>query len=203
MSPTKSPTKIPTQTPILSATVAPTLAPAPYVIFNATFDQGSDGFNYRDDGFRGTNRPSHANAFTQTTFDYREVIGVKLGFEDNVTVSNLSGGWFRNFTLAQTRNVSITITYQLQQSAFYESNEISEALCSIDNVLISNNTAVDYLAQIVGDGDGGVIGFTTTTINMLLSTGTHTLLIGGYVSSRSDSNEETWIRFDEVTLWAL
>jgi hypothetical protein len=188
----------------------PTLAPvfSPYVIFNATFEDGSDEFTYLHDGFRGTSNKFHTSGSIESTVDYKQVLVVKLGNRnfDNLTVTGLSGGWLRNFTIAHARNVSISITYQLEQSTFYESHEISQALCSIDNVLVSNNTGVDYLAQIQGDGDTGndlVVGFITTTINMLLSAGTHTLRLGGYVSSRDSKYEETWIRFDDVSIWAL
>ena len=177
-----------------------------YVIFNATFDEGSDYFSYQDDGFRGSKLPPYANAFTETTIEYRGIIGVKLSWIDNVNVTKLSGGWFRNFTLDNPRDVAISITYQLEQSAEYEGHELSQALCSIDGVLISNTNGVDYLAQIQGNGDGGpniVVGFDTTTINVSLSAGSHQIRIGGYVSSRSDINEVTWIRYDEVTMAAL
>ena len=206
--PTKMLTKVPSKAPTLIPSKYPTLAPVfpIYVIFNATFDEGSDLFSYQDDGFRGSSRPPYANAFTETTIEYRGVIGVKLSWIDNVNVTSLSGGWSRIFTLANPRNVAISITYQLEQSAEYEGHELSQALCSIDGVLIANTTGVDYLAQIQGDGDGGpsiVVGFTTTTINVSLSAGAHTILIGGYVSSRSDFNEVTWIRYDEVIMTAL
>ena len=179
---------------------------ASYVIFNATFDEGSDEFSYQDDGFRGSKRPKYSDAFTETTIEYRGVVGVKLSWIDNVNVTSLSGGWFRNFTLAHDRNVEVTITYQLEQSAEYESHELSQALCSIDGILRTNNTGVDYLAQIQGDGDGGgsiVVGFVTSRFNVSLSAGVHSLLVGGYVTSRSEFDEITYIRFDEVTLTAL
>ena len=181
---------------------------ASYVIFNATFEKGSDHFAFQDDGFRGTERPYHANAFTDTIpVVFRNVVGVRLGFNDNENVTSLSGGWARNFTLANPRNIAISVTYQLEQSTQYESHELSQALCSIDDVLISNIPGVDYLAQIQGDDDDSgpekVIGFTTATMNVSLSAGQHTILVGGYVSSRSDANEVTYIRFDEVTMTAL
>lgn len=188
----------------------PTTSTAPkltsYVIFHATFDHGSDEFTYQQDGFRDSERSSYANAFTETTMEYRNVIGVQLSWINNDRLNHLSGGWTRIFTLSDPRNVAISITFQLEQSAYYESHEISQALCSIDGILLSNSTDVDYLAQIRGDGDSGaniVDGFNTATIYTSLSAGLHTIQIGGYVSSRSNRNEITWIRFDEVTMTAL
>jgi len=204
-----APTALETLSPTLSP-VAPTASPVatpggPITILSSDFSANADGFTYSDDVFRGTSNPSYASG----TYEASEGAGgdgaleVSLGGINDDDISGMSGGWQKTFTLSSTQAgiATIEITYQLVLGANYESNEYSEALCSVGGILVGDGSS-DALAKLIGDGNGGVnqnTGWTTATLNAgRLGQGNHTLVIGAYNNIKTLSDEQTWFRIDSV-----
>jgi prepilin-type N-terminal cleavage/methylation domain-containing protein len=172
----------------------------------ATFASSSSGFTYQDDAFRGTSQPSYASGtYVASGGITGGGIRVTLGGVDNADILGMSGGWRRTFTLNQAALVTLSVQFNLTQSANYESNEYSQTLVSVDGVLkgISPN---DYVAQINGNGNGGgqiTTGWTVFQVELgTLSAGPHTLRLGGYNNGKTDSNENTRVVFDDVLVTA-
>ena len=117
----------------------------------------------------------------------------------------MSGGWQRNFSLDSAQQVTLSLRYRLAQTAHYESDEFSEVLLAVDNVLIGSN-GNDFLTQIVGNGNGGPA-LTTEWVSVdidvgVLAVGEHSLTIGGFNNKKTFRNEETAVLIDEVVLKA-
>jgi hypothetical protein len=123
------------------------------ILFDADFDSDEDGFSYLDDGFRGTSQARYASGSRQPSagFAGSGALEVQLGGIDADDIFGMSGGWQRSFTLSAPTEVELNFRYRLDHAAFYESDELSQVLFSLDNVLfgVSPN---DYVAEIVGDG---------------------------------------------------
>ena len=95
----------------------------------------------------------------------------------------------------------MSFSYNLTQTAEYESDEISQVLVSIDDLLYGQADH-DFVDQVVGNGNGGVIE-TTGWKNCRLHLGTlypgrHTIIIGGYNNRKNSSRESTEILIDDV-----
>ncbi len=180
----------------------PTPPPPPTgdVLFESNFNQGPDGFAYRDDTFRNTNQPNFASG---THVPAQGALRVRLGGINNASIRNMSGGWSRSFTLEKEGQVTVTLRYNLTQASDYERDEISQALLAVDKTLIGVN-AHDYLARIVGNGNGGnaqTTGFVVVNIATgSLAAGRHTLTIGGFNNKKTFNNESTDVLIDNVVV---
>jgi hypothetical protein len=186
----------------VSITAATSSAP----LLAAGFDSGDDGFAYADDVFRGTSQPDYAGGAWQPTGGFSGGgLQVSLGGIDNLIVEGISGGWSRSFTLAQPGAVNISFWYNLTQSPDYDAGECSQALLAVDGVLYGSGTA-DYIAQICGNGNGGIEESTGWQLFSLdiggLAAGSHSLAIGGYNNRKSYANESTLVMMDDVRVTA-
>jgi len=171
-------------------------------IFTARFNTGRDGFSFTPDTFQRTRQPAYANgAFIATGGFSGGGLRVLLGGRDNNAILGMSGGWTRTFTLATTRNVTLTLRYNLLQAANYEPDEFSLALVSIDGRQVGPN-AGNSLARIAGDGEGGAArgtGWVNVQLSLgSLAAGTHRLTIGGFNNKKTFSDEVTQVLIDDV-----
>jgi len=174
------------------------------VILEAHFDAGPDGFSYVDDPFRATRQPAYASGAWSAAGGFRGgALTVTLGGRDDTTILGMSGGWKTTFKLNGPAKVMLYLRGSLTQSPFYESDEKSQLLVSLDGVLVGVSPN-DYLVQVVGDGDTGpeiTTGWRLYSLNLgTLSAGTHSLAIGGYNSKKNTATESTTIRIDDVVL---
>ncbi len=197
------PTPTPTRTPTATSTRTPTATPAPVTIISADFNANTNGFSYADNLFRGTNQGFYASGARVTTGGFTGgALQVTLGGQDTAIVNGMSGGWQTTFNLPAAATVRVTLRYNLTQSPHYESDEFSQSLLSIDGTL--RGVTSDYLAQIVGNGNGGAnisTGWQQVTLNLgTLSAGTHTLRIGGYNNRKTWSDENSTILIDDVVV---
>lgn len=188
----------------VSITVQPAPPPAPAVVFTANFNSGSNSFTYLDNTFRSTTQSSYASGSRISSGGFTGgALRVRLGGENNNTVTGMSGGWRRSFTLSAPRTVILSFRYNLDQGADYESDEFSQVLASIDGVLKGVSPA-DYIAQVVGNGNGGsAVGTGWRLFETSLGTlpaGTHTLIVGGYNNRKNSSSERTTILIDDVNV---
>lgn len=176
-------------------------------LFEARFDVGTDGFAYLDNTFRGTQQATYASGSRLPTGGFSGGgLNVVLGGLNDNDILNMSGGWRRTFNLSTQRRVFASLRIKLNQSPHYESDEFSQVLMSIDGKLVSQTSGRDYLAQIVGNGNGGsapTTGWLQVTVDLgVLSAGTHTLTIGGFNNKKTLADERTDIFIDDVVLTA-
>ena len=174
------------------------------VILQAHFDVGADGFTYVDDAFRDTHQPAYASGTWIVSGGFRGGgLRVTLGGIDSNAITGMSGGWAKTFNLTAPTRITLYVRGSLTQSPYYEADEKSELLVRLDGALIGASPS-DFLAQIVGDGNtGGAIttGWRLYAVNLgTLSAGTHTLVLGGYNSKKTDATESTTVLIDDVLL---
>ena len=178
--------------------------PPPTGSFEAHFDNDAEGFTYVDDPFRGTSQPVYASgAYLATGGFAGGGLSVDLGGIDDADINNMSGGWRRAFSLAADQQVALSLRYNLTQAANYESNELSQALLSVDGNLIGFG-GNDYLAQIAGDGGAAQsTGWVLEQFDLgVLSAGSHTLTLGGFNNLKTFNDESTQVLIDDVILTA-
>ncbi|HUT48382.1 MAG TPA: Ig-like domain-containing protein, partial [Alphaproteobacteria bacterium] len=177
----------------------------PNTLINTGFDASADGFTYSDDTFRSTSEPdfadgSYGGGFGETGGGLLVDVGGGGG-----SITNMSGGWSQTFTVAPNATGTLTFSYRMVMNAGYEPDEYSEVLASIDSTLIGTG-GNDYVLQVYGDGNGGSdydSGWQTVVIDIgALSTGNHTLTLGGFNNKKTAASEDTQIYFDNVSLVA-
>jgi hypothetical protein len=178
-------------------------APAVTVI-DAHFDVDAEGFTYADDAFRATAQPAYASGTRIATGSFSGGgLRVALGGIDNAVITNMSGGWSRTFDLPRSGRVQLSVRMQVTQSSEYESNELSQALVSIDGTLVGV-APNDFISQVAGDGNGGTprtTGFQLITLDLgTRAAGTHQLTLGGFNNQKTLNDESTEILIDDVVL---
>jgi VCBS repeat-containing protein len=161
------------------------------------------GFSYADDTF-GTNRANNASGDYQATGGFSGGgLHVRLG--DNNTQGNaVSGGWRQTFNMPAAASVAVSLRYRMIFSSEYENTESSEAVLTIDGTrygtVNSAGTGLS-LARFTGNGNNGSnndTGWQTATFNVPLTVGNHTITVGGWNSSGSQTDEWTDVFFDDV-----
>ena len=174
------------------------------VVLADNFDAGEGVFLYSDDAFRGTTEPDYADGSYMPVGSFLGGgVRVDLGNIDSANILGLSGGWSAGFNLTIAADVTISFRYKLTQSPNYEPDEYSDTLVSVDGILYGTG-ANDYVARLVGDGEGGP--FITTHWQIFtksigtLSAGPHTIIIGAYNNKKTSVVEYTEIIIDEVLI---
>jgi hypothetical protein len=187
------------------ATVALTVTAPPLVVhFFANFATGTNGFTYLDNAFRGTTQSAYAEGTRIANGGYADgALRIYAGGVDKKAITNMSGGWRTTFTLTAPAETWLMFRYNMDQGAEYEATELSQVLASLNGVLLSGGTG-DYVAQVIGNGDGGAAittGWRQVQIALgTLPAGTHTLTLGGFNNRKDAKNERTTILIDEVTI---
>ena len=175
--------------------------PAPPIgsitLIDESFDSGGDTgpFTYSDGSFGGDNPQAYADGSWDSG-----ALRIDLGGGDNANVTDISGGWTADFTLAAESEVTLSFLYELLQASDYESDEFSQLLVSIDG-----NAPIE-VDSLIGDGNGGPTQTTgPQSFNLLvgvLAAGDHSLTIGGFNNKKTWNNESTTLTIDDVTLVA-
>ncbi|GJL63082.1 MAG: hypothetical protein NPIRA04_17360 [Nitrospirales bacterium] len=174
------------------------------ILFESHFNGGTNQFAFVDDPFRHTNQPNFSSGAHAPGQGFSGgALRVQLGGLNNANVLNMSGGWRRSFTLPADSEVTVTLRYQLTQTPEYESDEISQALLSVDNRLVGL-APNDFLTQLTGNGNGGETqstGWIPVSIPVgILSAGSHTITIGGFNNKKTFNNETTEVLIDDVSV---
>ncbi len=165
---------------------------------------GETELAYLDDTFRGTSQPTYASGSYDPSggFDGGGFV-ITLGGIDGADIVGMSGGASGSFALAADAAVTLSFRYNLTMTQDYEADEFGEVLVSVDGVQYGTG-GNDYVAQLVGNGNGG--GAETTGWQSFdvalgpLTSGPHTVVIGGYNSKKTTASESTEIRIDDVIL---
>ena len=167
----------------------------PVTLVAADFDNSADtgGFVYSDGVFGGADpQPDAAGSWNGGA------LLLELGGGSSTLVTDMSGAWEIEFTLAAEMDVSLAFSYELLISTQYESDEYSQLLLSLDG------GAPLTVAELFGDGNGGpdqTTGLQDFALDLgLLETGTHSLAIGGYNNKKTWADEFTEITIDDVLI---
>jgi hypothetical protein len=157
---------------------------------------------YEPDEFRGTAEPDFSIGARLVVGGYSGgALAVTLGGQDNRPVQGMSGGWSHSFTLSSAIGTTLSFRCQLTHAANHEPDEFAEALAAVDGGLLGTN-GNDFVARIVGDGEGGLpqtTGWMLVELDLgILDAGTHTIALGGYSNKKTWSDETTEILIDEV-----
>jgi hypothetical protein len=158
---------------------------------------GINGFTYKDDSFRNTNQPAYAAGSSSAN-----MLQVLLGGIDKYRIYGMSGGWQQDFTLNSDATVILTVNYNLTQTPEYERDEFSDVLISINGMLIGTSGR-DYIARIIGNGNGGSpisTGWQQFETTLNLTAGNYTLVIGAYNNKKNYYNESTELLINKVVL---
>ncbi len=184
----------------------PVVAVTEDTLILADFDTNEDGFSYVDDAFRGTSEPDYASGEYRASDGYTGgAIRANIDAVDNSDIIGMSGAWEIVVNPTRAGVGSLTFRYSLRHDSYYESNEYSEVLVSIDGTLVGVGS-LDYIDRLYGGG--GSTDFTTgwqqVTISLgNLTAGTHTLRIGIYNNEKTTVNENADVLFDDVLLVQL
>ncbi len=193
-----SPCSLDQMSPVVTAARCVASADPATRIINAKFDLGTNRFNYLDDTFRGTVNPVYAKG-QYVTHSGGAFLSVKLGGRDNRNIQGISGGWRRHFNLPEPRRLSVSLRFKLVQAAYYEADEFSEAIVALDGQPV-------VLARLTGDGDGGdrqILGWQKVEADLgFAAAGPHLLTLGGYNNKKTTKDEWTFVRFDDVAVYA-
>ncbi|MBC8433239.1 MAG: hypothetical protein H8D96_15120 [Desulfobacterales bacterium] len=176
----------------------------PEIILEANFDTNEEGFAYLDDAFRGTDASAYASGNYEAAGGFNGGgLRVLLGGINDDDIFGMSGGWQQTFNLVADAEVTISFRYQLTLSSEYEDDEYGQALVSVDGTLYGENPN-DYVTQINGNGNGGspdTSGWRLFTKNIgTLSSGDHTIIIGGYNNKKTLNDEIVEILIDDVII---
>ena len=179
-------------------------------LYASRFQRNSEGFVYADNTFYNTTTGAYASgkfvAATNSSFGY---IQVQLGGVDNLAINRMSGGWIRAFTLPQTSTVTINLRFQIIMNGEYESDELSQALLSVDGKIIGPSNSTVFLGQTIGTSTAGtpnpkpkiIDGYRWVTITAEnMNAGNHSITLGGFNNKKTWSDEFTQIRFSNVTI---
>ena len=190
---------------IVAVTPDPDPDPDPdIIIFEEHFDRNKGGFQYADNLYRDANERRYARGDFRCPggFSGGRLRG-RLGGRNNRTILGMSGGWRRTFSLATAQRVSVSLRYNLTQSANYEEDEFSDILLVVYGALVGRN-GDDVHARIFGKGNGGSV-LTTDLVSVdvdlgMLSAGEHTLSIGGFNNKKTSRGELSDMLIDDVVL---
>lgn len=187
--------------------VAPVIvAPAAPVepLMDAHFERNVDGFQYVVDAFRGTKNQAYATGLRKEMGPPQGgVLIIHLGGVDSKDIRGMSAGWKRSFKVEKAEPLVLSFRYMLVQTSEYEDDEYSQALVSVDGSQLGAG-GKDYIAQLTGDGNGGVnptTGWQTFSVSLgELRPGTHELTIGAYNNKKTALNESTDLGIDDVRI---
>lgn len=192
--------------------LAATLASLPAGAFAATLPfladfTSTNEFTYVDDAF-GTSSPDYASGSWQSG-----ALRVNLGGVNGNDIQGMSGGWRYTLTLdSDAEGVVLSFRYNLTQTGYYESNEYSRVLVSVNGVRYGRGPK-DFVDHIGGDGESsdfsdysGVLADRSTgwlTFEVFLGdldAETYELVIGGFNNLKTNSNESTEVLIDDVLI---
>lgn len=170
------------------------------VQFEETYDADPGPFAYQDDTFRGTSNPSFADG------TYEAVGGLSGGGVHVILGGNsteMSGGWATNVDITTATTVQLKVSYRLLFTGAYESDEIGQALMSVDGTLVGD-AANNSLHQFAGNGSSNFdSGWVTKTFSVAFTPGPHEIIVGGYNNKSTTASEITEVFFDDVRIATL
>lgn len=163
-----------------------------------TQENDDGGFEYHDDVFfpndGNSGNPASGELSDPQGFGSDSVLRVNLGGSSNPdSATNMNGAWTRSFTLTQTTVLTISFAYLLQLAEEVEAGENAQLLMSVGGTTYT-------VAQLAGsdndNSDRTISG--NHEVEITLGPGTHTLALGGNLSSKTADDEFARAYFDNV-----
>jgi uncharacterized protein YkwD len=170
-----------------------------------SFDNGRSGFDYTDNLFENAYSGRYAHGwYSRSAGDGNDGgLIVRLGGQDDRRVSDMSGGWTRDFATDTPAAAELTFRYKLNASPHFEYNETAEVRVAVDGEALGQ-AGRDYIDRLRGDGNGGSsqsTGWQEVTLSLgTLEAGRHELDLGGFLNGKNARNEVASIVFDDVEL---
>ena len=168
-------------------------------LFNVTFQSSSQSFTYADNTFRSATQGRYASGRHVTGTGNAAYLEVTLGGLDYNNINGMSGGWYRDFSLPQRSVVEIRLNFEIVMAKDYETSEFTQALCSVDGVLVGLSPTVGYVSQVYGRGAVTTSGAVKLQ-NVTLNAGNHRIIVGGYNNAKTELNEKSMVRFRNVAV---
>ncbi|HWB03374.1 MAG TPA: Ig-like domain-containing protein [Verrucomicrobiales bacterium] len=168
----------------------------------------SGGLVYLDDPF-GTNRPNNASGTLEAaTGNPGGAIVVDVGHSTTAAGAGFSGGWRRTFTLGAPAVVRFAFQHRIGTRGGLEPEEYGAAVMDLDGTRYGTvgTAPALFLGQLAGSGNGQTdqdTAWVPVSMDLPLSAGSHTLTLGGYCNSTSQTTEFAFIWFDNVTVSSL
>ena len=181
---------------------APACSVNSQILLYQDFNSTTGSFHYIDDAFRGTSNPAYASGMHGVGGNGNGGVRVRLGGQDSVSVSGMSGGYESPFTLPTAADtVRFSFGYALYFEEAYEADECGQLVLSVDGILVSDGPD-DFLVQLCG-GAGlqtrtGVVDF-----DIPLASGNHTITVGAYNNKKDAGNEYTSLYLDNILVQAV
>lgn len=183
----------------VTTTISQTVA-----LFSEDFTTDTGIFTYSDGGFGGTDPGGdNANGTYNTNVGNIAVgaLQVYLDGATNTTETNISGSWDATFNVAaDSTNVQLNFAYHLWHRNANDTGEDVTAYVEIDGVRygISPN---DYIDEAYGAGGTTNTGWVNVSLNIAdLSAGLHTISMGAIKNTKNRANEDSRIRFDDISM---
>lgn len=157
--------------------------PAPIVV-SADFNYGFSGFAYSDDLFNGTSAPGSSSGALAGGYATLNM-GILTGSGPN------SGGFAKTF--ASEGAVDVTLEWVIDVPDSYQSDECAQAIVMVDGVRYGDG-GNNYIAEVC---DGGTQSGTFTFSTNFLTTGDHTLTIGGFLTGNDGGVTSTRLQVED------
>ncbi len=173
-------------------------------ILSASFGSGNDGFAYSDGGFGGTDPANASITGARDTSDGDAANGsleVYIDGQNSSSSTNMSGAWSQTFNLADAvSGVDLSLSYRHWHADSNDTGEDSRVYVEIDGVRYGVGVN-DYISQALGSGGETDTGWVQIVLDIgNLTAGNHTLTMGIFQTAENNSNEDSIVRFDDLTL---
>lgn len=163
------------------------------------------GFSYEDDPFQDAANDDASDGTLEAGGGFSGGgLRVQTGGQNFIAgffTPQSSGGWSRTFNLDEAATATINLRYRLFVDGDYDNNEYGEAVLTVDGQrqgFDQNNSLLRFSGDDTDlDADSG---WRTATVQIALSAGDHTLIIGAYTNQTNSANETTRAWFDDVTI---
>ena len=182
-----------------SVTFTPTLG-APTTLLGSNFSVDQGGFTYSDGFFGGTASDADGSRVAAGDGGTNGALHIDLGGVSNTVRTNMNGAFTQSFTLGAAAEVTITFRYRLQLSGETDNNDDARVLARIDGTNLGTGGIVSELEGQSSSSAGGDTGWQTFTTTLSLSAGSHTLALGGLMTSKNATNESADVDFDNVSI---
>lgn len=176
----------------------------PVTILSGSFGSGNDGFSYSDGGFGGTDPANADVAGSRDTGDGDAANGsleVYINGQNGSSSTNISGAWSQTFNLADAvSGVDLSLSYRHWHASQNDNGEDSRVYIELDGIRygVGGN---DYVSQALGSGGTTDTGWVQIVLDIgNLTAGNHTLTMGIFQTAENNSSEDSYVRFDDLTL---
>lgn len=176
-----------------------------------TFNAGLEGLVYSDGGFGGSDptgtdyaRGSYEAGDGDSANGSAEII---LGGVNNDDIDDISGNFQYDFTLGTaTTNTVLSFSYRAFQTDPssgdpFDNNEDLQLFAALDGTNLDNGTGNGFYIEYQDPDNGFDTGWVTTTFDLgALTSGAHTLNLGGLITRKTFEPEEITLRFDDLSI---